>query len=319
MKVAVAGGTGFIGWALCGEWAAAGHEVAVLTRRRDIAVPRGVRAVTWTAEPRFEDAATAGGGPVSRPPGDWWPEVDGADAVVNLNGEPIAGRRWNAGQKQRILQSRVRATRALVEAMAHARRPPRLLINGSAVGYYGPRGDEPATERDGSGSDFLSRVCVAWEGEARRAEDLGVRVVLLRTGLVLSGDGGALQPMLLPFRLFIGGPLGSGRQWVPWIHRADLVGLIRFLLERDDAGGPYNGTAPNPVTNGDFCRTIARLLGRPCWLPVPAPALGLVLGEMADALFLRGQRALPERALQAGFAFRYRELEPALRDILGGR
>jgi hypothetical protein len=125
--------------------------------------------------------------------------------------------------------------------------------------------------------------------------------------------------MLLPFRLFIGGPLGSGRQWVPWIHRADLVGLIRFLLERDDAGGPYNGTAPNPVTNGDFCRTIARLLGRPCWLPVPAPALGLVLGEMADALFLRGQRALPERALQAGFAFRYRELEPALRDILGGR
>ncbi|PZN10023.1 MAG: TIGR01777 family protein, partial [Bacillota bacterium] len=220
-------------------------------------------------------------------------------------------------QKERILQSRLRATRALVQAMEAAQRPPRLLLSGSAVGYYGPRGDEVVTETGRPGTDFLSRVSVAWEEEARRAEAAGVRVALLRTGVVLAREGGALPRLVLPFRFFAGGPLGSGRQWVPWIHLDDLVDLITFLLGSDDAAGPYNGTAPEPVTNREFARVLGRVLGRPAWLPAPAPALRLVLGEMADALLLSGQRAVPERALAAGFRFRYPDLEKALRHLLG--
>lgn len=313
MRVVVTGGTGLIGTALCRRLVEDGHEVVVLTRRAGVAVAAGVRAVPWTAEPV---AATGDGEPGgSRPT--WWEAVDGADVAVNLAGESIAARRWSPAQKERILQSRLRATRALVQAMEAARRPPRLLLSGSAVGYYGPRGDEVVTEAGGPGADFLSQVCVAWEGEARRAEALGARVAVLRTGLVLAREGGALPRLVLPFRLFAGGPLGSGRQWMPWIHVDDLVDLIVFLAGREETAGPYNGTAPEPVTNREFARILGRVLGRPAWLPAPAPAMRLVLGEMADALLLSGQRAVPERALAAGFRFRHPELEAALRDLLG--
>jgi uncharacterized protein (TIGR01777 family) len=201
--------------------------------------------------------------------------------------------------------------------MERAARRPAVLVSGSAVGYYGDGGDRELTEEAGPGSDFLARVCVAWEGEARRAEALGLRVVLLRTGMVLAQDGGALPRMLLPFRLFLGGPLGSGAQWMSWIHRDDLVGLIRFLLEMPDARGPFNGVAPRPVTNREFSRVAGRVLGRPSWLPAPPALLRLALGEMADALLLAGQRAVPARALALGYRFRYAELEPALRAVLG--
>lgn len=316
MLVVVTGGTGLIGTALCRRLVEQGHDVVVLTRRPGAAVPAGVRVVPWTAEP-VEGAGEEGVPGEARPA--WWEAVDGADAVVNLAGESIAARRWSPAQKERILQSRLRATRALVQAMAAARRPPRLMLSGSAVGYYGPRGDEIVTETAGPGTDFLSRVCVAWEEEARRAEALGIRVACLRTGLVLAREGGALPRLVLPFRLFAGGPMGSGRQWMPWIHLDDLVELILFLLSREDAAGPYNGTAPEPVTSREFARILGRVLGRPAWIPAPAPALRLVLGEMADALLLSGQRAVPERALAAGFRFRHPELEDALRDLLGHR
>lgn len=308
MRIVVAGGTGLIGTALCRRLAEAGHEVAVLTRRSG-APPAGlpgVRLVPWTAEP-----APAGG---SRP--DWWQWVDGADAVVNLAGQSIAAGRWTAGQKERILRSRVQATRALVQAITAAGKAPGVLVSGSAVGYYGPRGNEVVTEETGPGDDFLSQVCVAWEAEARRAEEAGVRVVLLRTGLVLAREGGALPRLVLPFRLMVGGSLGSGRQWMPWIHRADLVDLILFLIQRDDLAGPFNGTAPHPVTNAEFARVLGRVLRRPCWLPVPAFMLRLALGEMAEALLLSGQRATPQRALEASFGFRFHSLEAALRDLL---
>lgn len=300
MRVVVTGGTGFIGATLVSALLRDGHAVAVLTRR-PAAVPPGAEAVAW-------DARSAGA---------WRRALAGADAVVNLAGESIAARRWTPAQRQRILESRVAATRALVEALAGASPRPRVLVSGSAVGYYGPRGDEEVTEADPPGDDFLARVCVAWEAEARRAEGFGVRVALLRTGVVLGRGGGVLPRFLLPFRLFVGGPLGHGRQWLPWIHLDDLVRLIRFLLEHDDAVGPFNGTAPRPVRQEEFCRTLARVLRRPCWLRVPAPLLRLTLGELADALILSGQRAVPARASQLGFRFHHPELEGALRHLLG--
>ena len=188
-----------------------------------------------------------------------------------------------------------------------------MLINASAVGYYGPRGDEPVTEADSPGSDFLALVCTQWEAAAREAAD--ARVVLLRTGFVV-GKGGALPIMMLPFRLFVGGPLGSGRQWMPWIHIDDVVGLIRYALENETVVGPINGSAPEPVRNRDFVRTLGRVMRRPSFMPAPALAMRLVLGEMAD-MILTGQRAIPRAALDAGYRFRFTDVEAALRDVLG--
>ncbi len=309
MKVVITGGTGFIGRALTASLLKDGHEVVILTRSSSPRVPSGARAATWPA----------GGSSVEMAPG--WEgaldgALDGAKAVVNLAGESIAAGRWTPEQKERIRRSRVEGTRALVEALSRAGRKPDVLISGSAVGYYGPRGDEDLTEAGGPGRDFLSQVCQAWEAEARRAEDLGMRVVLIRTGLVLGRQGGALPKMLLPFRFFAGGPVGSGRQWISWIHLDDLVGLIRFAIDNEQARGPVNGTAPNPATNRAFSEMIGKVMGRPSWLPVPGIVLRLALGEMAEALLLNGQRALPARALELGYRFRYPDLEPALRQVL---
>ncbi|MGC7847530.1 TIGR01777 family oxidoreductase [Desulforudis sp. 1088] len=315
MKVVVTGGTGFIGRPLVASFLDRGDEVTVLTRSKTGRLPAGVKAVTWPA-----GGPAASGEEGGIPPGEaesrWWEALDGADAVVHLAGESIAARRWTPEQKERIRESRVQGTRVLVETLARVKRRPGVLVSGSAVGYYGPRGDEELTEADAPGQDFLSEVCTAWEREARQAEILGMRVVLLRTGMVLERDGGALPRMLLPFRWFAGGPFGSGRQWMSWIHRDDLVSLIRFLIANKEARGPVNAVAPNPVTNLAFARTLGRMMRRPSRLAVPRALLRLALGEMAEALLLSGQRAVPARALELGFSFKYAELETALQAIL---
>jgi uncharacterized protein (TIGR01777 family) len=308
VKVVVTGGTGFIGRPLVRAVLAAGADVWVLSRSPDPVLPDGARAVAWSAAPE--------GGEAPAPP--WAAAAEGAGAVVHLAGESIAARRWTDAQKNRIRESRILSTRAVVDGLAALPAPRPVLLSASAVGYYGPCGDQELTEEAPPGRDFLSGVCVAAETEARRAEALGVRVVCLRTGLVLAADGGALPRLLPPFRLGVGGPLGSGRQWVPWIHRDDVVGLIVHLMGANGVAGPVNVVAPTPVRNRDLARALGRLLRRPAAFPAPAPLLRLMLGEMADALLLSGQRAVPARALAAGYRFRHPDLEPALRDALGG-
>ncbi|KJS15591.1 MAG: hypothetical protein VR69_12365 [Peptococcaceae bacterium BRH_c4b] len=321
MKVLLTGGTGFIGRALVDALLAEGQDVVLLSRARTCRTPEGVRTVTWPVGRVWNvTGATPDCNPADDTPGagdaQWREALDNAEVVVNLAGEPIAARRWNKIQKERIRQSRVQGTRNLINALALAKRKPRVLISGSAVGYYGPRENGMVAEAEGPGRDFLSGVCWDWEQEALRAEELGIRVVLLRTGLVLGPGGGALPRLLMPFRLFMGGPLGSGRQWMPWIHLQDMVDLILFLINNGQASGPFNAVAPNPVTNTDFSRTLGRVMGRPSLFRAPAPLLRLALGEMAGALLLSGQRAIPSRALELGYKFRYSELEPALRSIL---
>jgi hypothetical protein len=241
--------------------------------------------------------------------------IDGAGAVVNLAGESIAAKRWTAAQKQKILDTRVQATRSLVSAIRGAANPPPVFVSGSAVGYYGPLGDEVVTEDTPPGSSFLARICVAWEEEARRAATARTRVVCVRTGVVLEKDGGALPAMLPPFRFGAGGPVGSGRQYWPWIHRQDWIDLVRWAIHTPDVSGAVNATAPHPATSADFARALGRAMHRPAFMPAPAFALRLMLGEMADALLLSGQRAVPGRAERGGFTFTYPRLDDALQAI----
>ena len=299
MTVVIAGGTGFLGRPLSRALASDGHDVVVLTRG---STDRSQRAVTWT--PNGDS-------------GPWASTIDGADAVVNLAGESIAAKRWTAAQKQKILDTRVQATRSLAAAIRTVANPPPVFVSGSAVGYYGPLGDDIATEDTLPGSDFLARVCVTWEEEARRAATGHTRVVCIRTGVVLEKDGGALPPMLPPFRFGVGGPVGSGRQYWPWIHRQDWVDLVRWAIRTPDSGAAVNATAPNPVTNAEFARALGRAMHRPALMPAPAFALRLLLGEMADALLLSGQRAVPRRAERGGFTFTYRTVDDALHAIFG--
>jgi uncharacterized protein (TIGR01777 family) len=308
MRVVIAGGTGFLGRALARSLAADGHDVVVLTRRpehRQSAIDSGAtsgtaRMIEWTPNGKS---------------GPWASAIDGADAVVNLAGESIAGKRWTAEQERRILDSRVQATRSLAVAIQASGNPPPVFVSGSAVGYYGPLGDDIATEDTPPGSDFLARVCVTWEEEARRAATPRTRVTCIRTGLVLAKDGGALPPMLTPFRFGAGGPAGSGRQYWSWIHRHDWVDLVRWAMRALDAGGAVNATAPNPVTNAEFARALGRAMHRPALIPAPAFALRLLLGEMAVPLVLSGQRAVPRRAERGGFTFTYRTVDDALQAI----
>lgn len=301
MRVVITGGTGLIGSALARELGGAGHEVVVLTRDTSRAgpLPPGTRAVQW-------DGRTGEG---------WSSLLDADTAIVNLAGEGIGEGRWSEAKKRRIRESRVDSGRAVLAAIRQARERPRVLLQGSAVGVYGPCGDEVVTESHLPGSDFLASVCVEWEASTAEADSLGVRRAVLRTGVVLSGQGGALPRMALPFRLMAGGPLGNGRQWISWIHVADEVGAIRFLLEREDARGPCNLTAPAPLTNRAFSRALGRALRRPSLARAPGLALRIVLGEMADML-LYGQRAVPHRLLELGYVFRYPEAEGALRNLL---
>ena len=279
----------------------------VLSRRPEQAtgLPAGVRAERW-------EARSAEG---------WGPLADGADAIVNLAGESIAGeglirgRRWTDNRKRRIRESRLNAGRAVVQAVELAQVKPRVVIQASGSGYYGPRGDEEITEEASPGEGFMGRTAVEWEASTAGVESLGVRRAIIRSGPVLSTKGGAFPLMLLPFRFFVGGPLGSGRQWFPWIHIADEARAIRFLIENDAASGPFNLTAPNPLTNAEFSRVVGRVLRRPAFVPVPAFSLRLALGEMSIVL-LEGQRAMPRRLLDLGFPFRFLEAEAALRDLL---
>ena len=307
MKIVIAGGTGFLGRPLTVSLLKEGHEVVVLTRGSTslprpptTAIAAGARPVVWDPSGDL---------------GPWAAEVSGAHAVVNLAGESIAGRRWTAAHKQRILDSRLRATRSLVAAVRAAATPPTVFVSGSAVGYYGPLASDPATEEQPAGSDFLADVCVQWEHEAQRAAGDRTRVARIRTGIVLEKDGGALPQMLPPFRFGVGGPLGSGRQYWPWIHRDDWIALLRWTLVTPAADGAINATAPHPVTNADFARALGRAMQRPAFMPAPGFALKLLLGEMADALLLGGQNAVPAKALRGGFQFRYEHVDDALRAI----
>jgi uncharacterized protein len=307
MRVIITGGAGFIGRALAADLAADGYEVVVLSRNptKAAGLPPGVRAEQW-------DGRTAAG---------WGPLADGAHAVVNLAGENLAGggflpARWTEERKQLIRRSRLDAGQAVVEAVQAARVKPAVVIQSSGIGHYGTRGDQVQTEADGSGDDFLARLTVEWEASTAQVADLGVRHVSIRSGVVLSPTEGALYRLLVPFKLFAGGPMGSGRQGFSWIHPADETAAIRFLIDNPKASGAFNLCAPEPLTNAQFGKAIGSVLGRPSWLPVPAFALKLALGEVAS-MVLEGQRAVPRKLLDLGFTFRFPSAESALRDLLG--
>jgi uncharacterized protein (TIGR01777 family) len=305
MRVVITGGSGLIGSALVRSLAADGHEVIVLSRTPDLVtgLPPGARAERW-------DGQSAEG---------WGALADGADAIVNLAGESIAGNsmleilfgRWTPERQQRILGSRVDAGRAVVQAVERAARKPRVIVQSSAVGYYGLGREAPQPEDSPPGNDFLARVCVEWEASTAAVESMGVRRVVLRSGVVLTPQGGILPLLLLPFRLFAGGRLGSGKQWFPWVHLDDLVAAIRFAIEKDQAQGIFNLTAPHQHRNAEAAQIIGRVLHRPVWLPAPAFALRLLLGEK-HILVLDGQQAPPDRLQAAGFTFRRPRLEGAL-------
>ncbi len=304
MNVAVAGATGLIGQALCRALAEQGYSVTALVRnsaRAARVLPSvGVTLVEW-------DPWTAG---------PWEAVVGQADAVVNLSGEPIAGHRWSPDYKQRVRSSRLDSTRAIVRARSDSGAAGGVLINASAVGYYGDRGDTVLTEDEPPGQDFLGQLCAHWEREAVACRSMGTRVVLLRTGMVLSRDGGALEKLSRPFRWFVGGPLGRGRQWVPWIHIADVVGMALWAIETPEVAGPVNVCSPNPVRMRDFATALGIVLKRPALFTVPAVVLRLIVGEMADML-LSSQRVIPKAALDGGYEWRYRLLEPALHSTIG--
>jgi uncharacterized protein len=299
MKLVIAGASGFIGSALVQRLSQQSDSLKLLSRK-----PRSPARASNTEWLVWEPGV----------PGGWEESVDGADGVVNLAGEGIAEKRWTERHKELIHSSRIDSTRALVQAIAKAKAKPKFLINASAVGYYGARGDETLTEESSSGKDYLARVCVAWEEEARKARDYGVRVVLVRTGIVLAKGKGALAKMVTPFKFFVGGRLGSGKQWMPWIHIEDEIGLIFFLIENASAQGSFNATAPNPVTMEEFCKVLGKVLNRPSWASVPASALTLLLGEMAD-MVLAGQRALPKAAENLGYNFKHPTITEALESL----
>ncbi|WP_447598203.1 TIGR01777 family oxidoreductase [Nitrospira sp. Nam80] len=303
MRVIVTGGTGFIGRALVHELGQNGHDVTVLSRN-----PVAVRALL------SRSVACVGWDPHSA---DRWQEVfEDADAVINLAGAPIAERRWTGARKRLIRESRVSATRAVVETLCNRATKACVLVNASGIGYYGASNGISIYETVGAGSGFLADLCVEWEREARRAEDSGVRVVRLRLGMVLECDGGALPKMVLPFRLFLGGHIMPGSQWVSWIHRRDVIGLIQWALENPRVSGAVNAVSPDPVTMRTFCRFLGKALNRPSWLPVPEFMVRAGLGELGSVM-TTGQRVLPRVAAQGGYTFQYAALEPALRAILG--
>jgi uncharacterized protein (TIGR01777 family) len=311
MRIIITGGTGLIGRALGARLASEGHEVIALSRNPGGAAADagGVRLVVW-------DGRSAAG---------WGALADGADVIVNLAGESIGGNgvlpilfgRWTTEQKRRIVESRADAGRAVVEAVRAAKNKPSLVIQASASGFYGTHRDEELGEEAEAGDDFLARTCLEWEAASEPVRAFGVRRAVFRSGVVLAKHAGIFPMVLLPFRFFAGGPLGSGRQWFPWIHLDDEVEAIRTLINLENASGPYNLTAPEAVRNADLARAIGRVWGRPAFFRVPGFALRAALGEKA-VLVLDGQRPAPRRLLEAGYAFRFPHLEPALADLVKG-
>ncbi|HSF17205.1 MAG TPA: TIGR01777 family oxidoreductase [Vicinamibacteria bacterium] len=295
MRVAISGITGLVGNALRESLGAEGVELVALTRRKSLPP---LPTVTWDVEKGRFDAGS----------------LEGVDAVVHLAGAPVA-QRWTSTTKHAIRDSRVKSTELIVEGLKSLKRRPKVLVSASAVGYYGDGGEKELIETSPAGTGFLSDVCRAWEHAAMEAMGLGIRTVVIRTGIVLSTRGGALKKMLLPFRLGLGGPVGSGKQWMPWIHIDDTVGAIRFLFEKDELMGAVNLMAPNPARNEAFSRSLAGVLRRPAILPAPAFGLKLAFGEMSEIL-LEGQRAVPAKLQEAGYPFRFPELKAAIEDVL---
>ena len=326
-RVVVTGATGQIGRALCKQLVAKGYQVVVFSRNPQQArraVPNAADYVPW------QPAES----------GDWASKVDGAHAVIHLAGASLFGKRWSAEYKREIIASREIGTRGLVNAISRAQAKPNVFISSSAVGYYGPSGDTKIDESGPPGHDFLAQVCKVWEQEAEKAQALGVRTVILRTGVVIgSSEGrppfpidlrraslsrpgvilkteeGAFPLLMLPFRFFAGGPILPGTQWFSWVHLDDLVGILLLALEDERVRGPINATAPQPQTNRDFAKTLGRVMGRPAWIPVPGFAMKLLLGEMAD-MITTGQRVVPKRAEELGYRFKYPSSEQAVRQIL---
>lgn len=305
-RIIIAGGSGQMGRALAGDLSKDDYEVVLLSRTPEkvSGLPKSVRAEKW-------DGRTAQG---------WGQLADGATAIVNLAGENIGIPPlpwWLPGRKQRIHDSRVNSGRAIVEAIKRAAAKPRVVIQASGINYYGSRGDQVLTEQDAAGDDFAARVCVEWEAATAEADALGVRRAIIRTAPNLTKRGDILFYLALPFKIFIGGPIGSGKQWFAWIHTVDQIRAIRFLIENENARGVYNLAAPDPRTNADFGKLIAQTLHRPYWLPVPGFVMRLLFGELGDSLLLGSLRVMPQRLLDAGFQFQFGDAASALQDLLG--
>jgi uncharacterized protein (TIGR01777 family) len=298
MHILLTGGTGLIGRRLCRHWSGQGHRLTVWSRKPEKVAKICGAQVRGVA--RLEDLGQ-----------------ESVDAIVNLAGAPIADRPWTHKRKALLWSSRITLTETLLAWLESREQKPRVLISGSAAGWYGDGGERELTEDTAPVSeDFASQLCIAWEETAQRAETLGIRVILIRTGLVLSAEGGFLSRLLLPFKLGLGGPIGNGRQWMPWIHIDDQIALIDFLLHRNEASGPYNACAPRPVRNREFAKALGSMLHRPAFMPMPAFALKVGLGELS-LLLLGGQRATPVRLLTAGFTFKFTDLRAALDDLSG--
>lgn len=306
MQVLISGGSGLIGRELVAELLQHGHEPIVLSRSPDQrqSIPRGARLVKWDA----------------RTPQGWGHLVNEAGAIVNLAGESLAGtgffpKRWNDARRKRILNSRLKAGEAIVAAVEAAERKPNVVVQASAIGYYGPLGDKIVTEDHVPGDDFLAKTCVQWEKSTAPVRGMGVRHTIIRSGIVLSTQGGALPRLLFPHKLFVGGPFGNGKQWYSWIHIADEVSAIRFLIENQEAEGVFNLTSPNPLPNAEFSKTLGRVMKRPSLIPVPGFAMKALFGEVSTVV-LDGQRVSSNRLQEMGFAFQFPELESAFRDLL---
>jgi uncharacterized protein len=292
MKVLITGASGLIGQALQKSFEEKGYDLLLASRK----APADDRHIQWSIEDGFADLD----------------KLEGIDAVVHLAGESVSGLRWTDEKKKAIRDSRVLGTRNVVDAISKLKQRPKVLIAASAIGFYGERGDEEVTESSAIGDNFLAGVSREWEAESRRAEDAGIRTVLLRTGIVLSKEGGALATMLTPFKLGVGGVIGSGKQWMSWISLDDEIAIINFAIENENLRGAVNAVSPNPVTNEEFTKTLGEVLYRPTFLPLPEFAVSMVFGEMGDALLLASTKVLPKRLEDAGFEFKYPKLKAAI-------
>lgn len=306
MRIILAGGSGLIGRPLALHLRNHNHQVIILSRNPDkvLPFPADIQIVRWNAQS----------------PKGWGHLVDGCQAVINLAGENLAGRgffpqRWSRQRKEHIQNSRLSAGQAIVQAIQQVTHKPQVVVQASAVGFYGPRGDEILDEDSPPGNDFLATLCQQWEASTKSVETLGIRHIVIRMGIYLTLEGGALWRLLLPYRFFAGGPMGSGKQWYSWIHRQDALSAIRFLIEHPQASGVYNLTAPTPLTNAEFSRILGRVLSRPSWIPLPRLLLFAAFGEVATVV-MDGQRVLPKRLLELGYRFQFPDAESALRDLL---
>jgi len=300
MKIVLFGGSGFLGRHLVPKLLSKGHGVILVSRRSDVVrrtIVPFVDVVEWSIPDKLRSI------------------LEGVDAVVNLTGESIGTKRWSDARKKKLLTSRIESTRTIVEAIGKTSVKPSVLLNASAVGYYGNVANDEVTENHPPGNDFLADLCVQWEAEAKKAEPMGVRVILPRTGIVLAKDGGALQRMLLPFKMFVGGPLGSGTQWFPWIHIEDEINATIHLLEHPSISGPTNLAAPEVITMRQFSSALGRAMHRPSWASVPSFVLKVALGEMADALVLGGQKVVSRKLIESGYLFKFSNVDEALEEI----